>query len=83
MKMCSMCKTELPLESFCLDNRSKDLLHHRCRACTSIYAANYRAKNLDRLLSHWRKYEEVNKEARLAKRREKYAEDKERKNGAN
>jgi hypothetical protein len=36
----------------------------------------YRAENLERLIQYARNYEEVNKEERLLKRREKYAKEK-------
>jgi len=76
MKKCSQCQTELSMENFCCNKGSKDGLNHRCRKCASENSVRYRAENLERLIQYARNYEEVNKEERLLKRREKYAKEK-------
>ena len=58
MKICNICKKELPLEEFVKDKNKKDGLHSRCKECTRKYYQD----NKEKIKADSRKWKGNNKE---------------------
>lgn len=62
MKRCSKCKTDKPLEDFSRAAKNKDGRKSYCRACSSAYFKEWRARNLEKELEKSRRYRRENYE---------------------
>jgi hypothetical protein len=56
-KTCNRCKEEKLLSEFSLNNKAKDRLQYRCRACDIKYQAQRRDANKDQFTEYSRKYQ--------------------------
>lgn len=57
-KLCSKCKTDLPITEFYADTRARDGLQSQCRTCGHKSGAGWRIRNKDRINEkgmEWRK----------------------------
>lgn len=78
MKTCTKCNQSLPETEFHKDSRKRDGLRAHCRACESVLAAKYRARNPERVGQRLKEYRAKNREQVLARQRARYAQDPER-----
>lgn len=86
MKVCSLCRANLPIAEYTRDRARSDGLSYRCRNCVAITTAEHSEKNVARV-ARWRENNpgarqswELNARERTRSReRERYAENPERK----
>lgn len=60
MKACTICKQELPIESFSKDKSRKDGLSPRCKKCKSQLDARYRSSHLQQIKERQKIYYDNN-----------------------
>lgn len=72
MKTCRKCNQLKPLEDFALRREAKDGRQYKCRACASAIGKEYHKKFRALAIEYW----DQNKSVINAKRKEKYAADK-------
>jgi len=77
-KTCTKCKRMLPLEDFSRRSKHADVRRSRCKECSKIDIAAYRATNRDKLSDDYRRYYASNKEECTAYQRRYYAANKEK-----
>ena len=72
-KQCSMCGEEKPLDAYYRNIDSRDGRTSKCKACSSIVHAQYKAENREKYLARKRKYNKEHKEERLQYKRDHYS----------
>ena len=73
-KVCSKCGESLPIEMFHKDKSCKDGHKSYCKVCQSEMSKNYRAKNLQHILTYQAEYREKNRKRQEIERKQKYNE---------
>ena len=76
-KTCTICKTEKPISEFHKKVASKDGLQHKCKACCTKLAADYRQANKESIGKYQAIYYQINKESITSSRAKYYQDNKE------
>lgn len=72
-KLCSMCGEKKPLDAYYRNIDSRDGRTSKCKSCSSIVHAQYKAENREKYLERKRKYNKEHKEERLQYKRDHYS----------